>query len=229
MGLPSEADACIWMGLNVGVPKYARNVNSYLNIHPQCTSYKLAHTHPPHTHKKKQNKTKQNKTKHSPLPRTRIKLGVRTRFLTFYNVEKPFDHYFSSEESGWGPISFAEPPTWGTLRAVTIDKLRNIVPDLMHITWKLFSVRNSCKPKWPHFISTFGPHNIGRGSQANVHVWIVMNFLDTTDELWHFFVKMTILTHVNPRSTPGYVGTQNFDTGYSNSVAYAWYLMIHSI
>ena len=70
-------------------------------------------------------------------------------------------------KSKFEPISFEEGSTWCICMSY-IDKLRNI-EEIMHIKWKW--PFDSCDPKWPQV--DLWPHNIGRGSQANVHVWIV--------------------------------------------------------
>ena len=93
-----------------------------------------------------------------PLPRARDKLGGRTRWKIFW----PHDL-----KSKFEPISFEEGSTWCICMSY-IDKLRNI-EEIMHIKWKW--PFDSCDPKWPQV--DLWPHNIGRGSQANVHVWIV--------------------------------------------------------
>ena len=99
-----------------------------------------------------------------PLPRARVKLGGRTRSPRFCR-KKPFDP--CDLKSIFEPISFEEGSTWCICMSY-IDKLRNI-EEIMHIKWKW--PFDSCDPKWPQV--DLWPHNIGRGSQANVHVWIV--------------------------------------------------------
>ena len=56
MGLPSEGFWATYMHLNgtqcggtPTLPKYAHNINSYLNVHSQYTSSKLVHTYNVHT------------------------------------------------------------------------------------------------------------------------------------------------------------------------------------
>ena len=99
-----------------------------------------------------------------PLPRARIKLGGWTRSPRFW-WKRPFDP--CDPKSKFEPISFEEGSTWCICMSY-IDKVRNI-EEIMHFWWK--SRFDPCDPKWPQV--DLWPHNIGRGSQANVHVWIV--------------------------------------------------------
>ena len=88
-------------------------------------------------------------------------------------------------KSKFEPISFEEGSTWCICMSY-IDKVRNI-EEIIHFlvkikVWPLW-------PKWP--LVDLWPHNIGRGSQANAHVWIVWSCYIQRTSYSIFFVKMT--------------------------------------
>ena len=120
-----------------------------------------------------------------PLPRARVKLGGRTRWKK--NV------WSRDLKSKFEPIGFEEGSTWCICMSY-IDKLRNI-EEIMHIKWKW--PFDSCDPKWPQV--DLWPHNIGRGSQANVHVWIEWScYIQRNGRVIALFRENDLLTPVTP-------------------------------
>ena len=136
-----------------------------------------------------------------PLPRARVKLGGWTRSPRFC-WKKPFDP--CDPKSKFEPISFEEGSTWCICMSY-IDKVHNI-EEIMH-----FLVKIKVWPLWPQV--DLWPHNIGRGSQANVHVWIVWSCYIQRTSYSFFFVKMTFWP-LWPQMTP--------DEFSHPADAYAW-------
>ena len=134
-----------------------------------------------------------------PLPRARVKLGGWTRSPRFW-WKKPFDP--CDPKSKFEPISFEEGSTWCICMSY-IDKVRNI-EEIMHVlvkikVWPLW-------PKWPQV--ALWPHNIGRGSQANVHVWIVWScYIQRTS--YSIFCENDLLTPVTPND-PRWIFTSSW-------------------
>ena len=134
-----------------------------------------------------------------PLPRARVKLGGWTRSPRFW-WKKPFDP--CDPKSKFEPISFEEGSTWCICMSY-IDKVR-IIEEIMHVlvkikVWPLW-------PKWPQV--ALWPHNIGRGSQANVHVWIVWScYIQRTS--YSIFCENDLLTPVTPND-PRWIFTSSW-------------------
>ena len=154
---------------------------------PKCfntVSLKVSLNFPACGRRKKRKKERKKETRHAPFAKGTGEVRRTDEVTAFFCEKKPFDP--CDLKSKFEPISFEEGPTWCICMSY-IDKLRNI-EEIMHIRWKW--PFDSCDPKWPQV--DLWPHNIGRGSQANVHVWIVWScYIQRTNYStfswkWHF-------------------------------------------